>query len=356
MTRGRGRFCSRRAVRALVIAAWLGWLPGIRAQLPSNSATLTDRGLELAQEGRVAEAADLWQQALKTAPDYFPALFNLGYMHFSAGRLESAKPFLARAAAASPSDFNAHYLLGAANQKLGLGDEALRAWNQALEVRPDHVQLMQVMAVEYGKGRYHREAADIAMRALRLRPDIEDLHYMAIHACREAGDLDAGLKVAANASTRYPRSARASFEYAWHLQKDGRFAEALPLLRKAIELDPNYEEPHFFYGDWLVKQARYQEALEPLGKAVALRTDYMPARIAMARALMGAKKWTEAVDALEEAVRIEPRHPQPHLLMSQVYFRLRDRTRARAAKELSLRLRRQNPTFLEAVQSRPFPD
>ena len=322
----------------------------------ADPAVLTDRGLALAQGGRTDEAAKLWHQALEVAPDYFPALFNLGYMHFSAGLFAEARPHLARAAKASPKDFNVHYLLGVAAQKLGRGDEALRWWRKALELQPSQFQLMQIMAVEYGKGRYHREAADIAMRALKLRSNVEDLYYVAIHACREAGDLSAGLETAARAAKRYPASARANFELAWHLQKDGRFEEALPYLRKAIELDPGYEEPYFFYGDWLVKQARYEEALEPLGKAVALRPDYMPARIANARAMMGLARWAEALEALNDAARVEPRHPQPHLMLSQVYFRMRDRSKARKEKEISLRLRRQNPAFLEAVQSRPFPD
>ena len=290
------------------------------------------------------------------SPNYFPALFNLAYMHFSAGQFEQAAPLLERATAASPNDFNAHYLHGVTAQKLGSIDEALRAWRNALNLRPDHFKLMQIMAVEYGKGRYHREAADIAMRALRLRPEIEDLHYMAIHACREAGNLSGGLELASRTAKRFPASARANFELAWHLQKDGRFDEALPLLHRAIELDPRYEEPLFFYGDWLVKQARYADALEPLRRAISLRADYMPARIALARAHIGLKDWSAALGALNAAVKLEPRHPQPHLLLSQVHFRLRDRAKAREAKELSLRLRRENPTFLEAVQSKPFPD
>jgi hypothetical protein len=43
-------------------------------------------------------------------------------------------------------------------------------------------------------------------------------------------------------------------------------------------------------------------------------------------------------------------------LLSQVYFRLRDEEKARWEKDLSLRLRRENPAFLESLQSRPFPD
>ncbi|MCY4188007.1 MAG: tetratricopeptide repeat protein, partial [Bryobacterales bacterium] len=190
------------ALKALACMLAVGALAAARAQAEEAPA-LTDRGLALAQGGRPQEAAKLWRQALEESPGYFPALFNLGYMHFSAGRFAQAAPLLERAAAASPNDFNAHYLRGAAAQKLGRGDEALRAWRSALRLKPGHFKLMQVMAVEFGKGRYHREAADIAMRALRLQPEIEDLHYMAIHACREAGNLGAGLGLASRAAKRF---------------------------------------------------------------------------------------------------------------------------------------------------------
>jgi cytochrome c-type biogenesis protein CcmH/NrfG len=71
---------------------------------------------------------------------------------------------------------------------------------------------------------------------------------------------------------------------------------------------------------------------------------------------MNLKKWTEAIAELEETIRVDPRHPQPHLLLSQIYFRQGDEARAKTEKDLSLRLRRENPTTLEAVQGRPFPD
>lgn len=361
--RGRCRAGDHAAVRplgnfaaALLAVLLVAPLANGQQNAATGAAALTDRGLAHAQAGRLQQAADLWRQALEQEPGYFPALFNLGYMHYDSDQPGEALPLLEMAAEVSPGAFNAHYLLGVVAQKLGRGDTALRSWRRALELQPAHSELMQVMAVEYGRGRYHREAADIARRALRLQPGVEQLYYLAIHACREAGDLAGGLEIASRAAARYPQSARASFELAWHLQRDGRFEEALPHLRLAIDLDPGYEEPHFFYGDWLVKQARYSEALEPLRRAITIRGDYMPARIGIARALMGQAKWQEALAELQEAVRVEPRHPQPHLLLSQVHFRLRDRAKARQEKELSLRLRRQNPTFLEAVQSRPFRD
>ena len=43
------------------------------------------------------------------------------------------------------------------------------------------------------------------------------------------------------------------------------------------------------------------------------------------------------------------------MLLSQVYFRMGEEEKAKSEKQLSLKLRRANPTFLEGIQSRPFP-
>jgi Tfp pilus assembly protein PilF len=78
--------------------------------------------------------------------------------------------------------------------------------------------------------------------------------------------------------------------------------------------------------------------------------------VILAKALMDLQKWEEAIRELEDTIRLDPKHPQPHLFLSQIYFRLGDEERARKEKEISLRCRRENPTILEAVQGRPFPE
>jgi tetratricopeptide (TPR) repeat protein len=321
-----------------------------------DPAVLSTAAQQLAVSKQLAAAEKLWQRALELSPNFFPALFNLGYMHFSAQEFEKARPFLERAAKASPTDFNSHYLLGATLQRLGRREDALRAWREALAIQPQNQRLMQVMSVEYGAGRYFQEAADLARRALESKTDDPNLYFIAIKAYQDAGSQAEAMEIAAKAVARFPDSARANFEYAFHLQKTGRFEECLPYLKKAMQLDPKYEEPFFFYGDLLVKQAQYEEALAPLRQAIEDRPDYVAARVALGRALMGLKQWDAATRELEEAARRQPDHPQPHLLLSQLYFRMHNEAKARQEKELSLKLRRENPTLLESIQGRPFPN
>ncbi len=320
-----------------------------------TAAALSDQALELAKQHRTEEARKLWEQALARDPNYFPALFNLGYLHFSAGQMAEARPWLARAAEVDPKDFNARYLLGHVLVSLGERDGGLRQWRAALEIQPRNLKLIQVMIVEYGKGLYYPDAEALARRALELDPADLDLYLLALDACRNARDLAAGLDIARRAAQRFPGSARANFEYGFHLQHEGRAQDAGAYLQKAMKLDPNYEEPFFFYGDQLVTQGRDTEAIPYLRRAIEIRADYLAPRISLARAWMHQEKWPEAIAALEEAARIDPTHPEPHLMLSRIYFRTGDEARAAREKEIALRWRRENPHSVEAVQGRPFP-
>ena len=213
---------------------------------------------------------------------------------------------------------------------------------------------MQVMIVEYEKGLYYSEAQALALRALQLNPGGLDFYLLAIHACQNARDLAAGLNIARRAVARFPDSARAQFEYGFHLQRAGQLAEAVDVLKRAMELDPNYEEPFYFYGDLLVTEGR-DESRSPICAApsppvpiICRRASALPARSCTRRS--GRRPWPNS----RRAIRIDPKHPEPHLLLSRVYFSLGDDERAAREKEVSLRLRRENPHALEAAQGRPF--
>ena len=132
------------------------------AQTPE---ALSASAQQAAQAHRYEEAERLWRNAIDSSPRYFPALFNLGLFFFSRQQFNDAVPFLERAAEVSPQDFNSHYLRGACYQSLERGDDALRAWRTALKLNPNNARLLQIMVVEYGKGRYFQEAAEVARRA-----------------------------------------------------------------------------------------------------------------------------------------------------------------------------------------------
>src|SRR5260370_447199 len=113
-----------------------------------DAGALSERAQSLAAEKRFDEAEAVWLQATRRSPDFFPALFNLGYLYYSTGKFDQAATWLTRAGSASPMDFNTRYLLGAALVKLEKREAALHAWRAALQLRPGDLRLLQVMVAE----------------------------------------------------------------------------------------------------------------------------------------------------------------------------------------------------------------
>ena len=316
--------------------------------------SLGDKAVTAAQAGDGATAVRLWQEALAKDPKDYPSLFNYGVFLHKGGQSKEAAPLLDRAAALQPG-YQVHLARGMNYQQLERREDAIRAWKAALSFQPRNVKLMQVLSVEYSKGRYFQEAAAIARKALEIAPGEENLYLMAIKADHDAGDLTAAAALASDAAKRFPRSARAQFEHGYYLQKRGETESAMKHLKLAMELDAKYEEPFFFYGDLLVKQSQWQAAVAPLRKSLEIRPEYSPARVALARALMNLGQLPEAAAQLEQAAKLDPKNAQPWVMLSQLYFRMGKEEDARLAKETSLRLRRENPGVLEAAQARPFP-
>ena len=321
---------------------------------PAEADRLSEQAKTFAAERRFDQAASLWQQALKADPRHFPSLFNLGFLHFNQGRASDAVPLLERAAAARPADFNTRYLLGTALLQLQRREDALRSWQAALAIQPAHFKLMQIMAVEYSNGQYFQAACEVSRRAVELKSDSIEPWLVAIKACQDAAD-PAAFELARRGYERFPAAARTNFEYGFQLRKAGRREEALPYLKKAMQLDPAYEEPFFFHGDLLLKEEQFAEAEANLRQALRLRPDYVAACVSLAKALMGQDRLSDAVKELASCSERSPRHPQPHLLLSQIYFRMGEESRAAAEKELSLKLRRDDPSIMESPQARPFP-
>jgi tetratricopeptide (TPR) repeat protein len=325
---------------------------GALLQLPAEA--LSGQALAAAQRGDTESASRLWAEAIGKDPKHFPSLFNLGVLLHRQGRQSEAAPLLDRAAAVEPG-YQVHLMRGQNFQQLSRPEDAIRAWKAALAFQPKNVKLMQVLSVEYSKGRYSHEAAAMAKAASQLAPAEQNLYFLAIKAYQDAGNQIAAAELAADAAGRFPQSARAQFEHGFYLQKRGSTGPAMQYLRRAMELDDRYEEPFFFYGDLLVKQSKWEEALEPLRKSIAIRPEYSPARVALARALTNLNQLPLALRELETAAALDPKNAQPWVMLSQLYFRMGDEEKARGAKETSLRLRRENPGVLEAAQARPFP-
>ncbi len=127
-------------------------------------------GLALKEQGRTAEAAERYQQALALRPDYAEAHCNLGAVLFPAGQREQALEHMRKAVEGDPRVAAFHYNLGNALLQLGRLAEAEGPLETTLELDSRFSDACNNLAfIRYQQGR-REEAIAYYRRVVELNP------------------------------------------------------------------------------------------------------------------------------------------------------------------------------------------
>jgi len=120
----------------------------------------------------------------------------------------------------------------------------------------------------------------------------------------------------------YPDNDKILVGYAWALHIKGENSKALPMLRKALRVNPQLLDAHNKLGFILFQEGYLDEAIIEYYKAVALDNDNSLTHNNLGNALIKKGKINEAINEFREVLRINPQHAGAHnniamLLISQ---------------------------------------
>ncbi len=227
-------------------------------------------GFALHQQGRLAEAAEIYQEILSINPRHYESLYFLGMTQ--TGNPEKAIGLIAKAIELAPPTALFHFSHAALLQHLGRLDEALVHYDTATRLKPDYAEAFH----NRGNILFDLKRADEALasyeRAIQLKPDFAEGHLSRGIALRE-------LK---------------------------RANEALASFDRAIELKPDYAESHYNRGIVLRDLNFLSEALASHDKAIALKPDYAEAWNNQGVVLNDLKRFDEAIARYDRAIALNP--------------------------------------------------
>jgi hypothetical protein len=168
-------------IRALVLQYQQGDLQGARAEYETamrlNRASAkplakvtydsyVGLGLIAHQQGRVDEAIQFLESAVRASPHDSPAYDALGAIYFPRGDYARAAEYFAQAVRENPHDVSGRFYLGTCWMKLGQFAEAARQYRTAREIDPSFIQAYEAEAKALEAAGLHEEAA----RVRRLAP------------------------------------------------------------------------------------------------------------------------------------------------------------------------------------------
>ena len=210
-------------------------------------------GLTLANTGRIQEAIEHYEQALRIKPDYPEAHNNLAFALEKEGRTQEAIEHYEQALRIGTDNPEGHYNLGNALEQAGRYPEAIKQYEQALRIRPRFPEVHNNLAFALEKEGRMQEAIGHYEDALRIEPDYAEGHY------------NLGIELA----------------------RLGRVQEAMEHWEQALRINPDFAEAHYNLGNALKKLGRTPEAIAHYEQALRIKPDYPEARNALARLQAG---------------------------------------------------------------------
>lgn len=232
--------------------------------------------MALHSQGKLAEAAKLYEEVIGQDNGNFAALHGLGVIAYQTGNLEKSVGLISRAVQINPKIAAGDPYRSAALNQLGRHDEALAVCNEAI----------------------------------RLALDFAEAHYNRGNAFHGLGRLEDALASYAQATAIRPNFAEAWSNRGNALQGLRRFEEALASCDRAIALQPNYAQGWYNRGNALYDLGRFEDALSSYNRAVELRPNHAQAWYNRGKALTDLRRREEAVASYEKAVALNPAYAQ----------------------------------------------
>ena len=276
---------------------------------------LIQQAVTLHQQGRLADAEQLYRDALRTMPQDFSALHMLGILKLQQGHAEEALRLIGAAIEIDQNSTAAHSNRGLALVALKRHQEALESFDLALAIDP-------------------RNAVTHSSRA---------------DAFRELGQTAAALRGYDLALEFDPRLVSALINRGVLLRELGRLTEALADNDAALVIAPDDAEAWNNKGVVLHGLGRVDEALSSYERAILLRPDYIDALLNRGNVLLMLRRPADAMASYQRALTLRPDLAEGYSSRGHALYDLGQFEEALASYDVALKL---NPGSCEAAINR----
>ena len=192
--------------------------------------------------GDFAEGIDACERLLEADPSDAGSHYNLGLIYQRLGRTHLAVKFFQESVRQDPTFYKAIYMVAEHHYANGQFDQALKHFEEAHRVSAESSEALgRIGDCHHQLGRV-REAYRYYTWARREDPLFESARHVLIEgaALARQGDLEAARRRILQATQLDESLAEAWNELGWVLLRLGRTEEAMNVVRRAVELEPDH--------------------------------------------------------------------------------------------------------------------
>lgn len=285
--------------------------------------------------GELDRAEALFRQHLKRFPASAEAWSNLGAVLARRGQFAEAVPLYEKALKVNPGLVQVHFNLGVALAQLKRHAEAARHFRAFLKRYPDEARARQLLGLCLMESGDMRGALEELEQSYRLNPQDGSILYALAYAHARGGDEE---KAAAYLAKTESNPAQAKLIEGLLLYRRGMWAEAKEAFRQVVDLQPEFQPAVAALGRLELLERNDAAAIPLLEKAVELNPHDAESAYQLGVLYDRNGDSERGKKMLERAIRLRANYADPHYQLGRIYQRQGDLQRALKELETAKRI------------------
>ncbi len=272
-------------------------------------------------------AEELYASIKSTFPDRATLGYKLASVQFRSNRVEASQRTLLDLISAGDQKGEVYELLGWCYNKQGQNDEAVRAFEKAIELEPAQEGNYLGLGTIYLEQRQFRPARAVAEDLLARHPDSCNGYILKGMAQLQLGEFTDAVESYGRALQLDPTAPEAHVGLASSQWSAGMTAAAANTFEENLKLFPSDANNRQEYGRFLLKQAETGDrtaearAIAQLDKALDLNEALPESHFLLGNLFLTKEEIPQALPHLERAVQLDPQASRYRLALSRAYRR-----------------------------------
>ena len=163
------------------------------------------------------------------------------------------------------------------------------------------------------------EAIPHIQKALKINPNISELHNNLGFALFKKGEVAAAITHLKKAITLNPNDGRLYINYGLTLLQNGQMKEAITEFKKGLEMNPNYAEGYNCLGDVLFQEGQLDKAIFLYQKALEIDPDIADAHNNLGNILVQQGQMEDAALQFKKVLEIDPKSAEAYYSLGNIF-------------------------------------